>query len=255
MHYSQIVRALGGKNGIAPCPAHDDSNPSCSFKQGNNGRTLVHCHAGCSQRAVIEALKSRGLWEPERSPTPVERVRVPGPRQPDPIVATYAYTDERGELLYEIVRRQPTDGRRKYFQQRFPDGHGKWIWKKHPRQVLYRLPEVLEAAIVFLVEGEKDAETLRSHGFTATTNAGGCNAPWLPSFTQTLEGREVILIPDADPPGRKRVLEIARALLGRVARLIVFEPECGAKDVTEYFEQGHSELELLAGVYGERILL
>lgn len=242
---------------MARCPAHEDSNPSCSFKQGNDGRVLVYCHAGCSQRAVIEALKSLGLWESERAPASgtAKTQAFSGTKTVDPIVATYAYTDECGQLLYEIVRRQPTDGRRKYFQQRFPDGQGKWIWKKHPRQVLYRLPEVLESPIVFVTEGEKDVETLRAHGFTATTNAGGCKVPWLPSFTQTLEGREVILIPDADKFGRERVLTIARALLGRVARLIVFEPENGAKDITEYFEQGHSEIELLASVYGERILL
>jgi hypothetical protein len=39
------------------------------------------------------------------------------------------------------------------------------------------LPEVLEAPIVFVVEGEKDVETLREHGFIATTNAGGAKAP------------------------------------------------------------------------------
>jgi hypothetical protein len=35
---------------------------------------------------------------------------------------------------------------------------------------LYRLPEVPRASIVFVVEGEKDVETLRARGFVATTN-------------------------------------------------------------------------------------
>jgi hypothetical protein len=81
----------------------------------------------------------------------------------------------------------------------------------------------------------------------ATTNAGGATAPWLSSYTETLTGREVILIPDADSPGRKRGLIIARALLGRVARLVVFEAE-GAKDITEWFARGHSEVEFIAHV-------
>jgi putative DNA primase/helicase len=58
-----IVRALGGSGGSARCPAHDDDNPSLSVSDGPNGKVLVHCHAGCSQEAVIAALKSRGLWE------------------------------------------------------------------------------------------------------------------------------------------------------------------------------------------------
>ena len=110
--------------------------------------------------------------------------------------------------------------------------------------MLYHLREVVEAPIVFVVEGEKDVETLRDQGFVATTNAGGSEAPWLPEFTEALAGREVILIPDNDTPGRERVARIARALLGRVMRLIILELE-GAKDVTEWFEKGHGELELI----------
>ena len=59
------------------------------------------------------------------------------------------------------------------------------FWRKHPSQVLYHLPEVLEAPIIFLTEGEKDAEKLREHGFVATTNAGGAGAHWLPEFTES----------------------------------------------------------------------
>ena len=218
-----------GSYWMAPCPAHEDRNPSLSIREVN-GKILLHCHAGCSQRDVIEALKARGLWEPTtESRTWAKR-----------IVAVYDYSDEHGELLYQIVRFEPKD-----FRPRYPDGHGGWVWKKHPHQVLYHLPEVLEASIVFVVEGERDTETLRSHGFCATTNAGGAKAPWLRQFTEALCGREVILIPDDDEPGRRRVLTIARALLGKAARLVVLEVE-GAKDISEWFSRGHSELELIA---------
>lgn len=195
----------------------------------------MKCHAGCPQIAVIGALKARGLW-PEH-----ER------RQGGLIVATYDYTDEHGNLLYQVVRYQPKD-----FKQRRPDGCGGWIWRKGARQVLYRLPEVLEAPIVFVVEGERDVETLRSQGFVATTNAGGAKAPWLQDFTESLGGREVILIPYNDAPGRARVLTIARALLGKAARLVVLELE-GGKDITDWFARGHSETELIALVEGQAV--
>ncbi len=212
---------------MARCPAHDDRNPSLSIREAD-GKVFVHCHAGCSQHAVIDALKSRGLWECRHEPASRPR-----------IVATYDYTDESGELLYQTVRFEPKD-----FRQRRPGARGEWIWKKGHRQVLYRLPEVLEAPIVFVVEGEKDVETLRSHGFVATTNAGGAKAPWLPEFTEALARREVILIPDNDRPGRERAAWIARALLGHVTRLVILELE-GAKDVSEWFEKGHGELQLI----------
>jgi DNA primase len=110
----------------------------------------------------------------------------------------------------------------------------------------------LEAAIVFLVEGEKDCETLRSHGFVATTNAGGAGAPWLVEYTEALRGREVVIIPDADPPGRRHALDVARALLGIAAKLTIIELD-GARDITEWFANGHSEVELIALVEGDGV--
>jgi hypothetical protein len=234
-HLQTLVRALKarrtGANWMARCPAHDDRNPSLSISE-EGGKVLLHCFAGCAQRSVIDALMAVDLWESnQRSPKPRPR-----------IVATYDYTDEGGILLYQVCRTESKD-----FPQRYPDDRGSWIWKKHPRQVLYHLPEVLEAPIVFVVEGEKDVETLRQHGFVATTNAGGAKARWLPSYSEALAGREVILIPDNDAPGRQRGLTIARALAGRTARLVVFEVE-GAKDIAEWFDCGHSEVELIAHV-------
>jgi putative DNA primase/helicase len=231
MKAADIAAALpkGRKSGngyVACCPAHDDSNPSLSIRDAD-GQVLVHCHGGCSQSSVVTALKELGLW-------PVHEGN-----QTRRIVAEYDYTDEAGTLLYQVVRYQPKD-----FKPRYPDGAGRWVYRKHPRQVLYHLPEVLQNPIVFVCEGEKDAETLREHGFVATTNAGGAKAPWLPAYTVALRGREVILLPDRDPPGRERVLVIARALLGHVARLIVLELGDG-KDVSEWFNRGHSELELI----------
>lgn len=88
-----------------------------------------------------------------------------------------------------------------------------WSTEKSQRQVLYRLNEVLEAPIVFVVEGAKDVETLRKHGFVTTTTAGGAEARWLPEFTETLAAREVIIISDNDKPGRNRAARIARALM------------------------------------------
>jgi 5S rRNA maturation endonuclease (ribonuclease M5) len=231
---------------MACCPVHEGDgrphNPSLSIQE-RDGKILVRCHAGCSQQDVIAALKARGLWE---APAPARTWATQ--RTPlGPVVAEYSYTDEHGELLYQVTRHNPKD-----FRQRYPDGRGGWIWKKHPHQVLYHLPEVMEAAICFIAEGERDVETLRDWGFVATTNAGGAKAPWLPQYTEALRGREVILLPDADQPGRARVVRIARALLGIAAHIIILELE-GAKDVTQWFEQGHSETYLIAQVEGAAV--
>jgi len=67
-----------------------------------------------------------------------------------------------------------------------------------------------------------------------------------------LRGREVILIPDRDRVGYERVKKIARALLGNVARLVYLELEDGG-DVSEWFQRGHSELELIEQLDGEQV--
>ena len=230
MNIDALVRGLAarrvGTGWMARCPAHPDRNPSLSIRQDSD-RVLVHCHAGCSQVHVIDELRARGLWEPCT-------------KDDASITDIYDYTDEHGRLTYQIVRYIP-----KSFKQRRPDGAGGWIWRKHSRQLLYRLPEVLDAPIVFVVEGEKDVETLRSHGFVATTNAGGSNAKWLDEYTKALAGREVIIIPDNDAPGWNRAAGIANALLGVAARIRLLPLPEGIKDISDWFAAGHSECELI----------
>jgi putative DNA primase/helicase len=77
--------------------------------------------------------------------------------EPEPrvITAYYDYVNEHGEPVMQVVRYQPKDFR----QRRRVDG--KWVWNvKGVELVPYRLPEVIAANEVVIVEGEKDVETL-----------------------------------------------------------------------------------------------
>jgi hypothetical protein len=241
MSAESIARALNGRRAgggyVMRCPAHEDNRPSLSISE-RGGKVLVKCHAGCDQAAVVESLKAKGLWDAPQQ-TVVSRID-----------RTYDYTDENGVLLYQVCRLIPKD-----FRQRAPDGKGGWTWStKGVRKVLYRLREVLENPIVFLVEGEKDAETLREWGFTATTASGGAKAAWLPQYTAALKGREVILIPDNDAPGWERAKALYRELDGKVSCLRVFDLPEGIKDITEWFESGRSEVEFLVRLEGENVV-
>ena len=81
---ADIVDALegyaSGDGYLLCCPAHDDHNPSLSVRGAGDGRVLVHCHAGCSQEAVVSALKAMGLWgsgaskpSPSKAPRPTPK--------------------------------------------------------------------------------------------------------------------------------------------------------------------------------------
>ena len=69
MSAETIARALGGQRlgstWMAPCPSHEDRRPSLSICEAENGKVLIHCHAGCSQRDVIAELRLRGIWQPD----------------------------------------------------------------------------------------------------------------------------------------------------------------------------------------------
>jgi hypothetical protein len=45
-----------GQGWMARCPAHDDGTNSLKVDEGDDGRALVHCHAGCTQEAIVKAL-------------------------------------------------------------------------------------------------------------------------------------------------------------------------------------------------------
>ena len=65
MSAQDLTEALGGhwhgSYGLARCPAHQDRTPSLSIRDGNNGKLLLYCFAGCRFVEVTEALRLRGL--------------------------------------------------------------------------------------------------------------------------------------------------------------------------------------------------
>ncbi|MDO8532659.1 MAG: DUF3631 domain-containing protein [Dehalococcoidia bacterium] len=216
------------ERGNVHCPAHDDHNPSLSIGEGEGGRVLVHCQAGCPQDKVIAALREKDLWA-RNGKEPMTK-----PRE----VATYGYKDEQGNLLYQVVRYMPKD-----FRQRRPDGAGGWLWNLDGvRRVLYRLPELATMptdAPVFIAEGEKDVDNLSTHlGLCATCNSGGVGK-FTEDLREPLKGRHVIVIVDKDKAGRAHGQQVAGLLYGFVASVKVLElPGDGVKDASDWLAAG-----------------
>lgn len=50
------VRRTRESQWLALCPAHADRSPSLSIKEGDEGRTLVYCFAGCPPDDVVTAV-------------------------------------------------------------------------------------------------------------------------------------------------------------------------------------------------------
>lgn len=228
-------RCAGGW--VARCPSHDDRHASLSVKAGKDGRVLVNCHAGCEARAVADAVGVRmsELFADEQETKPS-------------IVATYDYHDERGNLLYQVVRLWPKSFRQRRPDALDPDG---WSWKLGDVQrVLYRHLELGHAdpeELVFVVEGEKDVNRLRALALTATCNAGGAGK-WRPEYSETLRGRDVVIVPDNDKPGAEHAEQVAKSLQGIALRVRVVTLGLDSKgaDVSDWLAAGGDRDKLLA---------
>ena len=221
-----VKRTSTGRTAL--CPAHDDTRNSLSITEGEDGRTLLYCHRGCTYEQITAALD-------------IPRKSGDGSRR---IVAEYNYLDEQSKLLYQVLRFSP-----KGFSQRKPDGQGKWSYRLNGvRRVLYRLPELLASEpsmLVFIVEGEKDADCLISLGFVATTNAGGAGK-WCNEYNQYIHGRPVVIIPDNDESGRKHAEKVAQAIHSEAASIKIIElPGVTDKgDVSDWLNAGHNSDDL-----------
>ncbi len=172
-----------------------------------------------------------------------------------------------GAPLFRVVRLDGPQG--KTFLQQHPAGRGEccasgaddpckpvrdapgWRWK-HGRGVphaLYRLPELLASpdARVFVVEGERCADSLRALGLVATTSDGGAGK-WCADHTVHLEGRSVVLLPDNDRPGADHMEQVGRALLGVATdlRTVVLPRLAYKDDVIDWLALGHTVDQLSA---------
>ena len=204
--FEGVQRSGGGW--VARCPAHGDDNPSLSIARGEDGRWLVHCHAGCTAQQVVESvgLKLRDLMPSNEKPSRTIKGRW------GKWVCDYVYTDEKGAVLYKSCRYVKEDGK-KTFIIKTPDPEAKFGWsfglskKKIPR-VPFRLPRVISAAksgkAIVIVEGEKDALNVEEVArCAATCNVAGA-MKWGYMFPEGwgewFKGASgIIIIADNDP--------------------------------------------------------
>jgi 5S rRNA maturation endonuclease (ribonuclease M5) len=237
-----------GANWAARCPCrNDDMNPSLSIGQGDDGRVLVTCHRGtpCDVKGICSAMDIRPEdMFPDKSKEEKERVKVktePTKPQKLTLVASYDYRDALGELLFQKQRFVDAEGK-KTFRQRRPDENGEWTYQlgEVPR-VLYRLPQVANAIAhneqIWIVEGEKDVDTLVALGLCATTQTGGAGV-WLDIHTESLEGASIAIITDNDVVGRKHALHVASELRKVGCEVVMYQPPAKYKDVTDVIEAG-----------------
>lgn len=230
------IRLSGGQY-MARCPAHEDSRASLSVAEGKDQPVVLNCHAGCSTEDILGKI---GLtWEGLCHPREQER-QLRGEWTPHgEAVAVYDYTDETGNLLFQVCRTAD-----KQFPQRVPDATRKsgWRWSTSGiRRVLYRLPKIIEAVkdgeMIYICEGEKDVHALERAGVTATCNPGGAGK-WRPEFAEFLRDVIVIIIADKDKAGQAHARQVAASLDGVAAAVEIVEATAEHKDAAAHLAAG-----------------
>jgi DNA primase len=226
-HEIQVLNALGiNWNGGAPhtrCPYpdHDDINPSWRWDEPNR-RARCTC---CKSASIFDVIsKVKGIDFEAAKVLAAELIGrsdlILGKRGKSTIAATYNYTDEAGEMLFQVVRYKP-----KRFLQRRLDVKKGWIWKlDHVRIVPYRLPAVIAAVAagqtIYIPEGEKHVDRLIDLGLAATCNPMGAGK-WRDDFAVYFRGASVVILPDNDKPGLDHAHDVAANLSCIAARLCV----------------------------------
>lgn len=187
-----------------------------------------------------------------------DRAAAPAEKKPEGkrvVEATYDYRDERGELVFQVVRCgfQLPDGsfaknregkRKKAIFQRRPDGQGGWINNLEGVAVIpYRLGELAEAIAddrtVYIVEGEKKVDALRKLGIAATCAPMGAGK-WPEHFRDYFAGARVVVLPDNDEAGFKHADQVGANLDPVAASNMVLElPDLPPKgDVVDWLAEG-----------------
>lgn len=234
-----------------PVPTHGkgrgDRSPSLTVDDGEGGKVLVHCFAGCDQDAVIGALSSRGLWQ-----------GIVGDHTPPDVTATLQPLGVTLEA-YAAAKQLPVDALRSFGLKdttyaghpaiRIPyvedgretavrfrtalSGKDRFRWKVGARPTLYGLHRAAlarERGYVVLVEGESDCHVAWYHDVPAL------GVPGASTFREARDARHLADVPvvyvvvEPDNGGESLVEALSRSSLRDQIRLVRL---LGFKDLAE----------------------
>jgi putative DNA primase/helicase len=230
-----------------PFPDHDDKNPSFSV---NAEKGVFYCH-GCQRQGHIWEL-TQLLQENATRTEPT----VPAKSQGMLVQMAIKKSDYEHEYIYRNPDNEPhlligingSGSKKTVHQYHYKDRE--WYKGGVKQQYPYQLQNIKIAIQngqpIYIVEGEKDVQTLKGHHLVATTNAGGADKwPEDNAFNEVFENANVIILPDNDMVGKAHAQKIAQILKKKTKSIKLVElpglPEKG--DVTDWLET-HSIHEL-----------
>lgn len=226
--YLPEIKKSGKSESVALCPFHEETTPSFTFSSQNG---MYYCF-GCNQKGdIFHFHAKRNALDIQRdfpkilkviaddfsipfSNTNSKSVKSKSAKNLKPFqhyqlgfpVQKYPYKDAKDKILYYSCRFEPTPNEPKPFRQCSSSGLN-WKVKNIKPKVPYNLPKVIDAETVYIVEGEKDCHSLEKLNLVGTCNVAGAGS-WTPDLNHHFKGKEIILVPDNDDPGRRHVQKV-----------------------------------------------
>lgn len=241
------VKGNDTRGWVAQCSAHDDRVSSLSISEGDDGRALLYCHAGCTIEDVVGEL---GLDMSDLFPDddkPRAAIRRPERGKPS---ASLPSGEQLGRWRHDLLNKETVvrrlaelrgwtrdaietlelgyDGRRivfsvkdaggrvvgvvRYLPGNRPNGEPKVLADAGSIRELWPAPETLDGtSAVWLTEGEPDCVSLALLGLQASAVPGA--ASWRSEWAARFAGRDVIVCTDCDEMGRALAAQAADDLI------------------------------------------
>jgi hypothetical protein len=283
------IRHSKGMEFRARCPFHGGDNPSallvhldeghfrcfaCGAKGGSifafememQRLELGHVPETSAVNQAIERVLGTPIVE-RYYPEPVREVK--GGWDRSKARARYMYTDEQGNEVLSVWRFVNRDGSKATPPDQpckcSPDSEcengcqdGRFWGSRGARRVLYRLPDVMQSVLVFVVEGEKNVDDLsraiagyiRKNGafefgglhldrVAVTTNMGGATG-WKKEYGYGpyFFGKTVIKLGDNDGPGRKHDADVCADVCRFAREVYTLELPVGeGEDISDFLDR------------------
>ena len=245
-----------------PCPVCGKN----TFFVALPGRDWGTCHhPECKKSSrIIKGSSSmhRDTYTPYVPPTPNEQKQQPKPKEVARTIVEKRehiyYNDDKTDYLTKVKITAYSVGKKGVSQFAWDAKAKTWIsgtgalkgvvttlYDAYKLKALQAAPQAeKDSTTVYIVEGEKDCETLKKHSLIATTNPMGAGN-WKPHYNEKLSGLNVVILPDNDTPGRNYASTVYQALQGVAASVKIVKlweilpslPESG-DDVTDYLNAG-----------------
>lgn len=260
----EVAQNLGleiNKEGKCCCPFHNDKHPSMKLYEDTN---KFYCFACGAKGDVVDLVKkitgktineivgcnTNKIYNNEEKLINYAKNNI---KYLDDISyrfdRAHLYKNEKNDIVSIKIIYKNQQGNKKALQFSIENNYKIVTMKNHCYLYNYYnlIKAIKEKKDIYIVEGEKDADTINKLGLIATTSRYGANKV-KDEELKCLYNANVIIIPDNDEAGKLYANAIKEKLIDKVNSLKIIElPYLQEKqDITDWINMGHNKSELEA---------